>query len=105
MVRPAAVAPELRVRLGRVAEAARECRHLWRWHWVNFWMLRWENTLRRPAWRVEEERRAWRRMRDEVRVYAGLRRQMAALSAELRAIATHAERAGACTDSEFINKN
>jgi hypothetical protein len=54
--------------------AARECRRVWRWHWQRYWILRWENALRRPSWRVEEEARAWRHMRDEVRRYAALRR-------------------------------
>ena len=59
---------------------ARACRRVWRWHWERFWLLRWENTLRRPSWRVDEEAAAWRRMRAEVRRYAELRRQMAAQS-------------------------
>ena len=59
---------------------ARDCRRVWRWHWERFWMLRWENTLRRPSWRVDEEGRAWCRMRAEVRRYAGLRHRMAARS-------------------------
>jgi len=58
-------------------QAACECRRVWRWHWGRFWLLRWENTLRRPSWRVDEETRAWRRMRAEVRRYAGLRLQIA----------------------------
>ena len=61
-----------------VRQAARDCRRVWRWHWEQFWLLRWENTLRRPSWRVDEEARAWRRMRAEVRRYAALRLQMAA---------------------------
>lgn len=43
-------------------------------------MLRWENALRRPGWRVEEEQRAWQRMRAEVRRYAQVRSQMATAS-------------------------
>jgi len=72
-------------RLVRLRAAAVECRREWRWQFGRFWLLRWENTLRRPGWRVDEETRAWRRMRDEVRRYAELRRQIADL--------THAERA------------
>lgn len=63
-----------------LCHAARDCRRVWRWHWERFWLLRWENTLRRPSWRVDEEARAWRRMRAEVRRYAGLRHQIAARS-------------------------
>jgi len=56
--------------------AARDCRRLWRWHWERYWILRWENALRRPSWRVEEEARAWQRMRAEVLRYAELRLQI-----------------------------
>ena len=63
--------------LDELRQAARECRGVWRWHWERFWILRWENALRRPSWRVEEEARAWRRMRAEVRTYAGLRLRIA----------------------------
>jgi hypothetical protein len=75
---PARVASQ--ARMGELRMAARECRRLWRWHWERFWMLRWENALRRPSWRVEEEQRAWRRMRAEVRRYAQLRSQIATVS-------------------------
>jgi hypothetical protein len=57
---------------------ARDCRRIWRWHWQRLWLLRWENALRRPGWRVDEEAFAWCRMRAEVRRYAALRRQLAA---------------------------
>ena len=65
--------------------AARECRRAWRWHWQRFWTLRWENALRRPNWRVEEETRAWRRMRGEVQRYAGFRLRIAARSSDREA--------------------
>jgi len=74
--------PTHATRLARLRAAARECRHEWRWQFGRFWLLRWENMLRRPGWRVDEETRAWRRMRDEVRRYAELRRQIAALADE-----------------------
>ena len=67
-------------RLARLRAAALTCRREWRWQYGRFWLLRWENTLRRPGWRVDAEARAWRQMRDEVRRYADLRRQIAALS-------------------------
>ena len=67
-------------RLARLRAATAECRREWRWQFGRFWLLRWENTLRRPGWRVDEERRAWRRMREEVRRYAELRRQIADLA-------------------------
>ncbi len=72
--------PGLEARLHGLRAAAVACRRAWRWHYGRFWQLRWENTLRRPSWRVDEENRAWRQMRDEVRRYAELRGQIAALS-------------------------
>ncbi len=66
--------------LGDLYRAARDCRRVWRWHWERFWILRWENTLRRPSWRVGEEARARRRMRLEVVRYAELRLRIAAQS-------------------------
>lgn len=60
-------------------DRARDCRRVWRWHWERFWILRWENALRRPGWRVEEEQQAWRRMRAEVRRYAQVRAQIAGM--------------------------
>jgi hypothetical protein len=67
--------------LDRLREAAGVSRRIWRWHWQRFWLLRWENALRHPNWRVEQEACAWRRMRAEVRRYAGIRGQLAAYSA------------------------
>ena len=68
-------------RIAQLREAARACRKSWRRHWGRFWKLRWENSMRRPSWRVEAEAQAWRRMRVEVRRYAELRRQIAELTA------------------------
>lgn len=78
-----AVDPE--ARLDRLRGSARDCRRAWRWHWEHFWMLRWENALRRPAWRIDEETRAWRRMRAEVRQYARVRAEITAALSERRA--------------------
>ncbi len=77
--------PETRrdARLVALRTAAVTCRREWRWQFGRFWLLRWENTLRRPGWRVDEEARAWRRMREEVRRYAELRRHIAELSRDL----------------------
>lgn len=61
---------------------ARDCRRVWRWHWQRLWLLRWENALRRPGWRVDEEALAWSRMRAEVRRYAALRLRLATRSAD-----------------------
>jgi len=61
---------------------ARDCRRVWRWHWQRLWLLRWENALRRPGWRVDEEALAWCRMRAEVRRYAALRLRLATRSAD-----------------------
>lgn len=69
---------EARPDLEPLRRAVRESRRAWRWHWERFWLLRWENTLRRPGWRVDEEGRAWRRMRDQVRHYAQLRLRLTA---------------------------
>lgn len=80
--------------------AARDCRRVWRWHWERFWILRWENALRRPSWRVEEEARAWRRMRAEVLRYAELRLRIAAHSG-VRGLM----RAQDASDSEIVNEN
>jgi hypothetical protein len=76
--RPAAdvKAPAAGARVDALRTALAETRHAWRWHWGRFWTLRWENTLRRPGWRAEEENNAWHRMRDEVRRYAALRAQL-----------------------------
>ena len=63
-------------------QAVRDCRRVWRWHWERFWVLRWENALRRPSWRVDEEAQAWQRMRAEVRRYARLRNRLATASTE-----------------------
>ncbi len=84
--------------------AARDCRRVWRWLWQRFWILRWENALRRPSWRVEEESRAWRRMRDEVRRYADIRLRIAALLGEFTGDGRMPiPRVDAARDSEFIN--
>lgn len=63
-------------RIETLQQAVVQCRQSWRWWYGKFWQLRHENTLRRPSWRVEEETKAWRRMRAEVRNYAELRRQL-----------------------------
>jgi hypothetical protein len=67
--------------LAPLREAVRASRRVWRWHWERFWLLRWENTLRRPGWRVDEEGRAWLRMREHVRHHAQLRLRLAARAA------------------------
>lgn len=72
-----------RTELERLHVALRGRRRVWRWHWQRFWTLRWENSLRRPGWRVDAEDRAWQRMREDVRHYAQLRRRRAALAADL----------------------
>lgn len=69
-------------RLAALQTALTETRRAWRRQWGRFWTLRWENTLRRPGWRAEEETKAWHRMRDEVRRYAALRAQIRTLSVE-----------------------
>ncbi len=71
----------LTLRIAQLRQAAQACRRSWRWQFGRFWLLRWENTLRRPSWRLDEENNAWRQMRAEVRRYAELRRQLAELSA------------------------
>jgi hypothetical protein len=63
-------------RLDGLRTALVETRKSWRWWRGKFWTLRWENTLRRPSWRVEEETKAWQRMREEVGRYAAIRAQI-----------------------------
>ncbi len=68
----------------RLIGAAVACRRIWRQRWERFWLLRYENTLRRPTWRIEEETRAWHASRASVRRYAELRAELAAVRAERR---------------------
>jgi len=68
--------PGRRHRVAALRAALVETRRSWRWHWNRFWSLRWENALRRPGWRAEEEAKAWHRMREEVGRYAAIKVQI-----------------------------
>lgn len=63
-------------RICTLGDALGQSRRSWRLLYGRFWQLRQENSVRRPAWRVEEETNAWRRSRAEVRRYAELRTQL-----------------------------
>src|SRR5258708_30045111 len=70
------VMPSRQRRLEGLRAALVETRKSWCWWWGKFWTLRWENTLRRPSWRVEEETRAWPRVREEVGRYSAVKGQI-----------------------------
>lgn len=62
------------------------CRRDWRLAHGRFWMLQWENRVRRPSWRVEMEDEAWRKAREHVRRYAMLRRLLRSLPEDAREV-------------------
>lgn len=69
-------------RISTLGDAIGQSRRAWRLLYGRFWQLRQENSVRRPSWRVEEETKAWRRSRAEVRRYAELRIQLRDLMSE-----------------------
>lgn len=69
-------------RLQNLRDGIVQSRKNWRLLWGNYYTLRHENTVRRPAWRAEMETTARKYMRAEVRRYGELRIQLAELTAE-----------------------